>query len=222
MDAINTELQQGERKFAITPKTSNAELVAAPSITDRKLATKVANDIIANARELQPGVPWDEIVPMASFVVDESRTEVGKQVKGHEAIIKSAAKTIGSLARDMGLSMDAPAAVYMGGAYFGGILDRAHNTTLSNLKDIEEGTTRFTDDIAREVRTRTLTTKSEKIGGYREKVNEALGAYTEQYLPDDPEYIKALRDILYTYDHEDRAKAIDALKERDSDQKIAA
>lgn len=179
-------------KFDISPKSSNAWLVEQKTRVTYDYAAQLGNDILANAMELEPGVPWGEILNSIIWI------DTGKRYQGKSAIQRASATTIGSVARTMGWNMDSPEVVYM--SIHAIILPLSVKIAALNqdLSDIEAGRNKFETEEAKVRRVEEVMQRVRKLGVFDGKLRESAEAYADQFLPQDPVNRKVLRRILMT------------------------
>lgn len=181
-----------QKTFQISPKTSHERLTAVESWGNNKARIRVAEDIIANAKELESGVDWKEILDHTFAIVHSRDRYTGKL-----AVAKSIAGTVGSVASNMGWAMHSPDIVYMSGYYFFWVLGKDINSINQRLGRIEERT--FDSEDAKQSRLQKGQADATRLGTFRERLGDSLNLYTNQSFPveDLEEYLEILQGLLW-------------------------
>lgn len=191
-----------ERKiFRISPKTTNAWLASYDRI-ESNFCLAVADDIIANARELEGGINWSEILANQTFVTSHGRS----RYSGKSAIARSVAVTVGTVALQMGWNMDTPEVVYMSGYHFFWELGKTVGYLTKRIQAAEERI--FITEEAKQTTIKRETDYANQLNSFREKLGQSLDVFAHQNLP--PEnldiYLEILGEITYPLHKEIRYK----------------
>lgn len=181
-----------QKTFQISPKSSREWLVAVSSWADYMDRVRVAEDMVTNARELEGGVDWGEILGRTFAIVDRSRRYTGKV-----AIVYSIAGTVGSVASNMGWNMHSPEIVYMSGYHFFWGLGKDIDNINKRLAVAEERT--FDSQEAKEKTFQKEQQDVGRLGTFRQRLGESLDLYARQSFPaeDLDQYLEILRGLLY-------------------------
>lgn len=182
------------KTFQISGKTSNTWLNEhRRELTTWDFRHKLADDIIANARELTSEVAWGEILDNVIWITSNRNN------KGRAAIATSVATAVGSVAREMGWNMDSPQVVYMSGLVFVNFLGRrlAHLGEL--VKGLEEGKGDFPNEEIKEERLKERKAECARLGTFSHRITGALESYAGDNLPEatDPQYREILDRLLF-------------------------
>ncbi len=173
-----------ERKFQITPKTTNESLKSQYSRngTNSQFRSTVAEDMITNAKELDNRIDWREVLGLMSTprfgVVNSQLRSTGKSV-----LEQQITPTVGSATVKMGWNMDSPAVVYMGGYYFLRWLD--NRLDILNEK-IENADIRIFEKDRKDKQLAQERAEAEKLTDFKNKLNESLNAFITQNFPHIP------------------------------------
>lgn len=181
-----------EQKFQISPKTHHEWLASVRSWGDWKARLRVAEDIITNAREVESGVDWSEILDRTFAKVHGRDHYTGKL-----AVTNSIAGTVGSVASNMGWSMQSPEVVYMSGYYFFWGLGKDIDSINQRLNKIDERI--FDSEESRKKRLQKEQDDVARLGTYRKRLGNSLDFYTNQSFPAGglDEYLEILQKLLW-------------------------
>ncbi len=212
VDETKLETSEGQPSFIISPKHDNAWLVEKAKETNNRL-NGIADDVIANARELTPSVNWHDILTITTW------HGVNRPVYGKFAVQRRVAGAIGNMARIMSWNMDNPAVVYMSGAVFVKVLNEKLESLGYVLETLKKGES-LLDEEARNIRISEREAESGKFGVFRARIIKSLEQYATSHLPmaGNPAYLELLRKIPFTgHDSmaKEKGKAIRAFKNGD-------
>lgn len=181
-----------QKTFQISPKTPHEWLATVRRWSEWKARLSVAEDMVNNARELESGVNWSEILARTFAIVDKRRRYTGKL-----AIVHSIAGTVGSVTSNMGWSMHSPEVVYMSGYHFFWGLGKDIDHINERLAMAEE---RIFD--SQEAKQKILQKEQQdvkRLGTFRHRLGESLDLYARQSFPagDLDQYLEILKGLLY-------------------------
>lgn len=180
-----------EREFHITPKTPNIWLATQRNWYAAGVRERITEDIVTNGMELEGEIDWGVVLNHMTCVSQE------KRYIGRAALENSIAATIGSVASNMGWDMHSPPVVYMSGFHPFWALGKDIELLNARLQLGKDGKRLFKNDAAREAVLTREAEDVERIGGFREKLGNALEAYAGLTLPEDPLYVRILQRLIY-------------------------
>lgn len=180
------------REFHITAKTPHTDLTNGwGSLNYYKAREKIADDMIANGRELTDEVSWRDVLDSLEGF------HQGRTYSGRAALIHSVARSIGTVADHMGWDMHSPEVVYMGGYHFAWALGQKLDRLNLWQEEAQQGKKDFIDERSRVTALQRNEQEIGTLGTFRSKLNGALTEYTEQYLPKGEDYLEILRALIY-------------------------
>lgn len=202
------------RTFLITPKHSNAWL-RGQEYRDIRVRREIAEDMLANAREVEGGVDW-------FYVYDSIRTETQEKfVTGPEALAESRARAVGLLARDLGLNLDAPEVVYLSTYFILWSLKNRLANLHTRIDEIEKGV-RIVETSEKEQKIKEVNAEAGRAGAFHKRISESLTAYTDQHLSGKEKYLSVLRTLMFLHrkstEYDRRPGIIKRLKNGDVDK----
>lgn len=177
------------KEFVISAKTTYLQLAGEKSIRDSRLRWRIAGDVINNARELERGINWVEVLSHIFWVQDKDI------FYGRKAIANSIAVSLASIAINMGWSMHSPEVVYMSGLHpLRGLVKHIESLDENIAKAPER---KFESEEKKEEIIRKERDEAGRLSIFRKRLEESLGEYAKQNLPENPTYLRILRRILY-------------------------
>ncbi|MDO8619525.1 MAG: hypothetical protein Q7R49_06335 [Candidatus Daviesbacteria bacterium] len=212
--------QLSEKQFNISPKTPHAWLASQERWGNKSALLTVADDIVANAMELEKGVNWYEILDRTFAIVHRYGINGRGDIRytGKFAIQNSIAATVGSVASNMGWNMSSPEVVYMSGYHFfwglGKDVDRLDQKIAgSNART-------FSSEEAKEAALKKEGEEASRLGAFRKRLGETLDIFAQQNFESKnlDTYLKILRNLIYLPNkgiNLDRAKVFALLKSGD-------
>lgn len=186
--------------YDISPKTSNGTLKEfAFGKWDSSSRNTVALDMVRNVRELvgEERVDWDFVLGIIRHGISQKpadRAGMGKsftRFSRNDAIAVSA-PVIGTLAKDMGCSMDAPAMVYASGLYFSREAEKIISAQNKRLTEIQEGTTTFLDEEKKAEVIRKAVEVVSKFTVFKQALDESVSMYAQDTLASPLNYTNVL------------------------------
>lgn len=206
------------RTFHITPKTPH-ETLAKVELWTRYYNPRlmVARDMLANAKELEDGVVWPEIQDQIIAISGKRRYH------STDALARSVAGSLGSVASYMGWDMHSPEVVYMSTYHIMFTLGKRVQGLNERLALADER--QFISD---ELRQKTLAKEKAdagRLGAFEKRIRQSLQEYAQQFLPPDDRYLQVLQSLLYS-SHigitvKQRNKIMDYIKQGNIDQAYA-
>lgn len=177
------------RYFRISPKTPHAVLLD-PSSVLGSLYTRLAGDIVTNARELASDVDWEKVLSARyTYWLKGKCTYEGKS-----AVEVSIARNLRPVAEQMGWSMDSAEVVYMSGLYFGRVLDRSIRIQAQRVKKAENR--KFVSDGHRAKKITKEEQEIAELSVFKEKIEIALAKFARQKLPRNKNYLENLQKLF--------------------------
>lgn len=180
------------REFHISPKAPRDWLMSQRNWSKFQTRVRVADDIIANARELENGVDWHEILSTHTIAI-----AVGKRYTGKLAIVHSISSTVGSVAARMEWDMHSPEIVYMSGYHFFWGLGKDIDHLNTRIATAQERS--FVSEEAKQATLKREIEDASRLGSFRKRLGESLDAFADQKFPAENRdaYLEILKELIY-------------------------
>ncbi len=184
----------------ISPKSSY-QWLAVSNIVEFDVRAKIGEEILINARELNPNVHWGVILDAITFAPGSSilsrDTRAKNSYRGAAAVSEAFARGIGITAKIMGWGMDHPSVVYMSGSGVKALIGSKLGLLDRQIAAINKGETIYSSDEIRQSRLDEMSKEASELGEYRSRIDQALEEYAKLAIPEsaDPDYLKVLTNL---------------------------
>lgn len=182
-----------ERVFDISEKSRN-EWLSENQRNVNTLRVAVANDIIQNARELDPtGVSWDEVIER--YTCRQGNGD--RMLKGRGAVASVIAEPLAAMSIRLGWHMHSPGTVYVSGVHFAKFLTVEAAMRRARASSMEIGEIKF-DSPQRGVKAiHEAEALRDRILAYKGSLDESLIQYARLFLLQDERYLEILGTDLH-------------------------
>lgn len=179
------------REFHITEKTPHSWLASQRSLLYYDVRKRIAEDMVANARELTNDVNWTVVLDNV-----ESRSK-STRYTGWRAISESVAYSVGTVAVRMEWDMHSPPVVYMSGYHPAWALGAKLDYLNQWLLDTEAYKRIFVDEGAKAAAVKKVNEEIGMLGIFRSRIRGVLTQYAQQNLSGGEEHLEVLQALVY-------------------------